>query len=345
MKKRNVLFLPGTIGLVLIMVVAPFTGAYAAPTPTPVRIAAAPPPQVITLKAVTFIPKNTNESKMCLDYWATIEKKSQGRLKINYLGGPEVIPSVEQVEALRTGVVDIASAPGAYHMTLIPAAGAIQLTRDKPWEQRKSGFFDIMVELYEKINLRFLGRLEASQGFYVMTRFPVKNPRTDFKGRKIRTLDTYDSFLNALGTAGVVVPRTDIYTAMERGVIEGFLSNAPLVISLGQQEVIKYIIMPSLYSGPCSMDVNLTVWKKLPKDLQDLLANTMAEFERKYDPVWAKYDEEARAKLRAAKVQEITFSPEDTKWYVDLAYSTEWEDLVKLAPDYGPKLRKIIMGY
>jgi len=297
--------------------------------------------EVITLKAVTFIPKTTNESKMALDYWDTIEKKSNGRLKIKYLGGPEVIPSVEQVQALRTGVVDIATAPGAYHAPLVKALGALGLSRNKPWEQRETGFFDLTVKLYESINLRHLGRLEPAQGFYMMTSFPLKNPRTDFKGKKIRSVATYDRFLEALGCAKTTVPRVEIYTAMERRVIEGFLSNAPLIITLGQQEVVKCIIMPSLYSGPCGIQVNLDVWKKLPKDIQDLLANTAAEFERKYDAVWRKYDEEARAKLRQAGIQEITFSPEDAKWYEDLAYSTEWEDVIKDDPVNGPKLKKL----
>ena len=329
MKRIILSVLLSTICIVLMLTVLPYMGA---------GVQAA---EVITLKAVTFIPKTTNESKMVFDYWDTVEKKSNGRLKIKYLGGPEVIRSVEQVQALRTGVILIASAPGAYHAPLVKALGALGLTRNKPWEQRENGFFDLTVKLYESINLRHLGRLEAAQGFYMMTNFPVKNPRTDFKGKKIRSVATYDRFLEALGCAKTTVPRVEIYTAMERRVIDGFLSNAPLIITLGQQEVVKYIIIPALYSGPCGIQMNLDVWKKLPKDIQDVLANTAAEFERKYDPVWRKYDKEAREKLRKAGIQEITFSPKDAKWYEDLAYSTEWKDLIKADPVNGPKLKKL----
>jgi len=35
----------------------------------------------------------------------------------------------------------------------------------------------------------------------------VNNPRTDFKGKKIRVVETYDRFIQGLGAAGVVVPR------------------------------------------------------------------------------------------------------------------------------------------
>ena len=38
----------------------------------------------------------------------------------------------------------------------------------------------------------------------------------------------------------------------------------------------------------------------------------------------------------------IKFSPEDTKWYVDLAYEAGWDEIIKQNPKLGPKLKKLL---
>ena len=181
-------------------------------------------------------------------------------------------------------------------------------------------------------------------GFNVFTNFMVKDPKIDFQKRKIRVLNTYDSFLKKIGAKGVVVPRVDVYTALERGVIEGQLGPPHLTVQLGQTEVTKYFISPMLYAGSIVTVANLKTWKKLPDDMKKLFTDTAIEFEKKYWPYWTEFLSKSYAKLKKAGLKEITFSPEDTKWYVDASQLSEWEEIIKKAPKKGPAIRKIC-GY
>jgi TRAP-type C4-dicarboxylate transport system substrate-binding protein len=329
MKNKGYLFLAMGICLVLAFSTLPFRAAYAA--------------DPIEMKAVAFLPTKTHQTKFFVEYIEEVQKRSQGQLKIKFLGGPEVIRSREQVDALQSGLVQIALIPPSYYAKQIPAVTAKYFS-GSILDQRKNGFFDIMAELTETINMRYLGEVNPTEGMYMMTNFMVKDPRTDFKGRKIRIVSTYDRLVKSLGAAGTVVPRVEIYTGMERGVIEAFFANAIQVLQLGLVEVVKYLVHPLMFPGGCLVNANLAAWNKLPKDIQKVFLDTIIEKEKKWQPLYGKMDEEARAKLREKGIKEIRFSPEDEKWYVDLA-NGEWDDVVKADPVNGKKMRKIVLGY
>ena len=173
--------------------------------------------------------------------------------------------------------------PPSYYAKRAPAISAKYLVGSIT-EQRKNGFYDILVELTEKAEMRFLGEINPNEGMYLFTNFMVNNPRTDFKGKKIRTVETYDKFIEALGAVGVVVPRMDIYSAMERRVINGFYANAIQTIQFGLVEVVKYLIHPMMWWGGTYVNLNLDTWRKLPKDMQKIILDTMIEKEKSGNP-------------------------------------------------------------
>jgi TRAP-type C4-dicarboxylate transport system substrate-binding protein len=294
----------------------------------------------IEMKAVAFLPTTTHETKFFVEFIEDVQKRTQGQVKIKFLGGPEVISSREQIDALQSGVVQIALIPPSYYAKRVPAISAKYLGGTIT-EMRKNGFYDILVELTEKAEMRFLGEVNSGSGMYLITNFPVKDPRTDFKGKKIRTVETYDKFIQGLGAAGVVVPRTDIYSAMERHVIDGFFANAMQIFEFGLTEVVKYVIHPAMWWGGAIVNLNLDTWGKLPREIQKTLLDTMIEKERKWESLFERMDREARAKLNEKGIKEIKFSPEDEKWFVNLALTKEWEDVLKDDPVNGERLRKI----
>ena len=64
-----------------------------------------------TLRAVSFIPKNDAVLVMANTWVGEVNAKMGAQVRINYVGGPEVIGRFQQVEALRTGVVDVSFTP------------------------------------------------------------------------------------------------------------------------------------------------------------------------------------------------------------------------------------------
>ena len=330
MKNKRCLLLLTMIGLVLALSTLTFKASFAAGP--------------IEMKAIAFLPTTAPETKFFVEFIEDVQKKTQGQLKIKFLGGPEVMSSREQVDALQSGVVQIALIPPSYYAKKVPIISANYLLTSSMAERRKNGFYDILVELTEKAGMRFLGEVNSAEGMYMYTNFMVNNPRTDFKGKKIRIVETYDRFIEGLGAAGVVVPRMDIYAAMERGVINGFLAPVYQIMQFGLVEVVKYLIHPQMWWGGCFINLNLDTWKKLPQDIQKVLLDTMSEKEKKWESIFIQMDGEERGKLKGKGVKEIKFSPEDEKWFVNIALTKEWEDITKQDPANANRVRKFIFG-
>src|SRR5438270_12310643 len=87
-----------------------------------------------TLKAIGFIPKNDPVLAMANAWVNEVNSKLSGKFRVNYVGGPEVIPRFQQTEALRTGVIDIVFTPSGDYQDQVPASPAFVLPMLSPSE-------------------------------------------------------------------------------------------------------------------------------------------------------------------------------------------------------------------
>jgi TRAP-type C4-dicarboxylate transport system substrate-binding protein len=303
--------------------------------------------KTITIKAISAWP--TNDGSVKEDYLGFIEnankafkEKYPGQLEIKYIGGPETIPTRDQPEAIRVGTVDMYFGTPAYYVGIAPAANTSKMTQLTPWEERESGAHALFDEIHrKKLDAVYLGRLGNQIPFQLWLNVKVKTP-DDIKGLRIRVSPMYIDFTKALGATPIEAKPGDIYQGLERGVFDGTFWPFTKYIDWGFQEVTKYVVGPGIYNVCHPVLVNLDKWNSLSADLQNLLVEVMKQEERAVvSRDYAKIESE-RKKLKAAGLEFIEFSPEDTKRYIDLSQSSGWEGLVKRSPEEGPKLRKML---
>ena len=296
----------------------------------------------IILKAVTAWPGHQTTLVKFNEWIKQFNELAKGEVQINYIGGPEAIPYNEQAGALQRGVIDIACTAAAYHMGMIPEAEAIGISRLNYKEERERGFIDLLSQVYEKHDLKYLGRFQLGAPLgMICTNVLIKKP-SELKGLKIRSVMIYDAFLKELGVIPVTVPWTEIYTSMERGLVDAFVgSMSGGFTSQGFHEVCKYVINHPFYNTPTLALMSLKTWNKLPEEYQDLLIQSVIDIEPEVDRFFRNSHEVELQKAKEAGVQIIEFSPEDAKWFLDTAYRVSWDNLLKKAPEYGPKLKEI----
>jgi len=293
------------------------------------------------LKAVVFLPTNHPYVVMVHEWVKRINDACKGELKINLAGGPEVIPGLEQIEALRKGVIQVTFNVTAYYQSRMPEGGAFTLSKLTPWEQRTpGGFYDFFVKAHkEKVNAMYLGQWLYGT-FYLWVKDPVKTP-DDLKGRKLRTTALYDRFMKEIGAVPVTINVPEVYTALKRGTVDG--AGWPLIgaRTFGWTEVIKYIIDHPFYGMNSTILMNLDAWNSLTPSLQSKIKEVTAWFE----PYMAGYfDSNAQAEwkeLDKVGVKRVQFSPADAKRYLDAAYGVEWKVLEKKVPELVPTLKRI----
>lgn len=293
------------------------------------------------MKAVGFLPKNHPYLAMAAEWVKRVNEACKGELNINFVGGPEVIPGLEQVEALRKGVVQVTFNVTAYYGARMPAGGAFALSKLTPWDERRpGGFYDFFVKQHkEKVNAMYLGQWLHSP-FYFWLKDPLKTPQ-GLKGRKLRTTALYDRFMKALGAVPVTVNVPEVYTALKRGMVEG--SGWPLLgpRQLGWTEVVKYVIDHPFFNTNSTILMNLDSWNSLPSSVQAKVRGITIKFE----PDMYAYFEDAMKKewdeLEKIGVKRIRFSAADAKYYLDTAYEVEWKALEKKVPELVSTLRKL----
>ena len=295
---------------------------------------------VIELKAVSYTAKDNRMNLLAHEWIKRINEGVKADVTVKYLGGPEIIPSPQQIEAVRNNVVQIGLIPIILYKSLLEEGNAFALSRYNPMEMRKSGFYDFLVKQHEKIGLRYLGPHHYDR-FYLWIKKPIKNP-DDLKGLKMRSNITYDRFMRALGVTPVTIQPSEVYTALERGVVDGI--GFPLVGArdFGWTQVVKFIIDHPFYTVDNAILMNLNAWNKLPKSAQDRIEEITVKYEPEMVAACERLRQEEWGALAKEGVKRITFSPEEAERYVSTAYRARWEDVAEKVPkDLLPKLKQM----
>jgi TRAP-type C4-dicarboxylate transport system substrate-binding protein len=296
--------------------------------------------ETIVIKAITAFPKNHTNCDPVQIFIDKVNERAGGRLKIEWVGGPEVLQTFDQVHALKAGTIDaILYYPFGYMKPLMPECWAKGLSQLAAWEERKSGAYDLWDEIIAKrINAKYLGSFHSLIPFtiYVNKRITKLD---DFKNLKIRAMPLYIPFLKAIGASPVIIPPPEIYTSMERGVVDGFMWPREGMASFGLQEVTKYQLTTPLFQVEPATMINLDKWNKIPKDLQDLVMDVMKDMEYIGTMRYFMLDKKEEEVKRAAGVQLISLPPEDEAKLIKTADDVTWEYVIKEAPEYGPKLK------
>jgi TRAP-type C4-dicarboxylate transport system substrate-binding protein len=300
----------------------------------------------VVLKASMFFPYTplNVEYKSYADWCRKMSERSKGELVINFVGGGEVISVKDQVEALRNGVIDLSLVPSGVYRQFVPELSSVGMVSElTALEERKAGFVDWMNQRHMKHGMVYLGRYPGG-GFVFYSNKLVNDPRKDFKGLKWGVTGTmWNGFCIALGMVPAFVPPEEKYAAMERNVIDGLGVSTTGAISLGFHEVSKYRIDQIFWKAHGTFNImGLKGWNKLSKPLQNLLVQEQIRLETDMPPVIARLVTEERQKMIDKGVKMTTFSPEDAKWYVNLADETKWNELKKDAPDSYVTLRDML---
>jgi TRAP-type C4-dicarboxylate transport system substrate-binding protein len=294
------------------------------------------------LKLISGYPDNNISSTFAKPFADRVNKESHGAITIKIVGGPEIISSRDQANALKTGVVDLSLNTATVFAGSLPDISVISLSRLNYKEERASGFYDFLVERLKTINVRYLFRAQTPQHFYMSLNKMVKKP-SDLAGLKMRTTATYDPFFKALGIVGVSMPNTDTYNAISMGVIQGYVLPIDSQYGMKLYEVTKYFIDYSIYeSGNTALMMNLNSFARLPQNLQDLIVRVSAEMEDDVYNYFANLYSKFRAQSIDKGMKPIRFSDADAKTFLDLAYDSQWNALkTKMSADMLDRAKRL----
>jgi TRAP-type C4-dicarboxylate transport system substrate-binding protein len=107
-----------------------------------------------TLRALSMLPKPVAYTQNFLKFIDKVNEAGQGVVQIEFVGGPEAIPTFDQPEAVRSGVIDMIYGPGSYYPGIVPETDALVGSNVTPMEKRANGGIDLLNQIHqEKMNV------------------------------------------------------------------------------------------------------------------------------------------------------------------------------------------------
>jgi TRAP-type transport system periplasmic protein len=294
----------------------------------------------VTLRAVNAFQEGTAFAKPFEAFIEKVNAEGKGLVKINYIGGPKAMPPFEVGNAVKSGVVDIANVTGAFYTNLMPEAEALKLAERTIQEQRKNGAWELINKLHnEKLNAWYLARTGDGVPFHLYLNKPIDKP--DLKGLTIRVTPVYRAFFAELGANLVQTAPGEVYTALERNVIDGYGWPTQGILDLGWQEKTKYRVDPGFYVVDVNFLVNLDTWKKLSDAQRALLTKVATQIEAT-NANNAEINKSEIRKQADAGIKPITFEGKTHETWLSTAREAGWAYVKKVAPQHADELRKLL---
>jgi len=278
-----------------------------------------------------------------------IAQMSGGRLQINVYGGGELVPALETFDAVSGGVAEMGHGVAYYWAGKVPAAqffAAVPFGMDaqqmNAWLYSGGGLA-LWEELYAPFNLVPMpaGNTGMQMGGWFNKEI---NTPDDLRGLKMRIPGLGARVIEKAGGAPILTAGGEIYTNLERGVIDATEWVGPYHDYLmGFHRIAKHYYYPGWHEpGPVlELIINKSAWEQLPKDLQAIVraaadhANIwmLSEFESKNNAYLKKLVNEEKVDLRKFPDEVLA------------ALKGYSEDVIREMTASDPRARKIYQAF
>jgi TRAP-type mannitol/chloroaromatic compound transport system substrate-binding protein len=237
-------------------------------------------------KMQSYWQSGTLPQQLFEDFAKRVNELSGGQLTIEALAVNAVVAPPESLDAVGSGVLDGQNGGPAYFTGKDAAFALIgdpQGAFDNPYQMQMwmsyGGGNELARELYAKYGVQFVSGV-----WYGVESLVSKRPLrrlADFKGLKIRAPQGMSGeIFTRLGAAPVQLPGSELYTALERGVVDatdwGTLS---MNQDLGYHKLARYPTYPGFHSMPMGeISINKAKWDALPPHLQAAIDAAAREY-------------------------------------------------------------------
>jgi TRAP-type mannitol/chloroaromatic compound transport system substrate-binding protein len=208
-----------------------------------------------------------------------VRAASGGRLDIKLYPAGALVPGMEVFDAVSEGTAECGHSVAGFWKgkeEALVAFWSIPYGLDAEmtalWFYERGGL-EMLQEIYAKHNIMAfpLGNAGQENGFFSNRR---ATKMEDYKGMKVRTMGYYADIMNLVGASANVLPPTEIYLGLERGIVDAAEFSGPAAnIPMGLHEISKYVLQPGIHQPGAQTEliINKKSWNALPDDLKAIV--------------------------------------------------------------------------
>lgn len=299
----------------------------------------------VTLRVQTHYATEHPTGQLLAQWIDDVQTMSGGDITIEMFYSSSVVATTETFDAAINGILDCDATGGAYQTGKNPAfqfVGDIMGGYDTPWQQYSWLYYGdgyaAAQELYNAQNMQLIGWSIYGQESLSSSK-PVAGFE-DLKGWKFRSPPGMETeIFEELGASPIVMDFTEIFTALETGIIDGAdASGLANNVGLGLYDIVKHATYPGFHSMPSDhLACNLDVWNGLTDAQRRIIDTAWQKLSFHVALSNEKANAEAAAKLTAEGVTLYNWSAEDRAAFRKAA-QVAWEDWGTRSPEAGALL-------
>ena len=299
----------------------------------------------ITWRLQSVAGAGTTEYKNLVERFAKeVNQRTGGRIEIKTFPAGMLMSSATVVDAVSKGTLDVGHTYLVYFSGKEPALKAVN---EWPAEvnalQGYNWFYEgggaaLMRKIVARHNMHFLG-VSPLLGEQIWSKKPIKGVE-DLKGLKVRAAGLAADGFAKLGASVVALPGEEVYTALQRGVVDAVeFTTMPVNYGLGLQEVAKFISVPS-YSGGGTSDwiVSQAAWNKVPADLKPKIEEALKVASMDYNTSAVAEEKELMVKLEKSGVTLVKWPDSEMRKMENARLAVMKDKYAVESKDYAEKL-------
>lgn len=265
--------------------------------------------QSVTLRSTDIHPDGYPTIEAVKYMGQLLEKRSNGRIKINVFHSAQLGQEKDTIEQTRFGVIDMNRINMAPFNNLIPATNVPSLpfifrSVEHMRKVMDGPIGDSLLKEFEKHDLVGLAFYDSGSRSFYNSKRPINTP-ADMKGMKIRVQqsDMFVALVSALGANATPMNFGEVYSGLQTGVIDGAENNWPSFESTKHFEVAKFYSQTEHSLSPEVLVMSKKSFDKLPAADQALVRAAAKESVAKMRELWDAREKASEAKVKAGGAQ------------------------------------------
>ncbi|MEZ5835082.1 MAG: TRAP transporter substrate-binding protein [Geminicoccaceae bacterium] len=289
--------------------------------------------ETTTLRIQSHYAPETPSGKLAAEYVDNVQTMSNGEIQIEMFYSSSVVKTVETFDAAATGILDCDMTGGAYQTGKDPAfqfVGDIMGGYDTPYQQLSwlyyGGGLEAAEELYNRFGMELVGWWIYGQESLASAK-PLHTVE-DLKNWKFRSPPGMETkIFENLGAKPVVMDFTEVFTALESGIIDGAdASGLANNMGLGLYDLVNNATYPGFHSMPADhLACNKAKWDAMPESHRRIMKVAMESLALRTALTFDKKNAEAAEKLTAQGVALDNWSTEERQKFREAAQAA-WTD-------------------
>ncbi len=268
-----------------------------------------------TMRLSHQFPPAHHSAKNLDQFAADVKAATGGKVEVQIFGSAQLFKPNQNHAAVASGKVEAAAIVGftlggtipELNVTLIPYY-ATSLDKMKKFPGSAAAkLLDAKLAAKGLHNLGWM--VDASDGIFTSARKALVRPE-DFKGQKIRGLSKlFDEGLIAMGAAPSAMPGSEVYQALQTGVIDAGFTGVAAAYERKFFEVQKYGVASNIILAHDILVVNPDWWGKLPAELRQAIEAASHKAEQRSIPASADIPASDIRNLRDKGMEVTVLSP------------------------------------